>query len=135
MLSEDISVRQFDGEPVRRWFSDHYFDLIVSFDGQAEELGRIISFQLCYDKLGDERALFWTRPAGYTHYRVDTGEDGARSKRTPVFIPGGQFEQAKIVERFREQCTQIDQQIAQFVFQKISEYQPSKDLPPSAAGR
>ena len=159
MLSEDTHVRQIEGEPKRRWFSDYYFDLIVwlesqesglvpkipsinraegreshmvrkirsiyGTEGQEEKPDRIIGFQLCYDKPGHERALTWTEAAGYTHHHVDTGEAGPKSKRTPLLVADSEFEQMKIAELFREDSVQIDQRIAQLVYEKVSQYQPS----------
>lgn len=167
MLSEDMHVRQIEGEPKRRWFSNSEFDLIVWLDsqksravrnssfmarakrqdsriaqkirslygakspeeqeGQEEQQDRIIGFQLCYDKTGAERALTWQEATGYSHYHVDTGEEGSRSKRTPLLVADSNFKPMKIAELFRQRSAQIDRQIAQFVYEKIIQYQSSTE--------
>ena len=71
MLKEYKRVRQIKGEAQRRWFSDDFFDLIVWFD----ESKNIVGFQLCYDILKISRALTWHQDGGYSHNRVDDGEN------------------------------------------------------------
>ena len=71
MLTEFVNVRQVPGEPKRRWFSDDNFELIVWMN----EDGKIIGFQLDYDKDKNMRALTWKDPSSYFHHRVDDGED------------------------------------------------------------
>jgi len=46
MLTESANVRQFKGEPRRRWFQSQTEDLIVWY---ADD-GSILGFQLCYDR-------------------------------------------------------------------------------------
>lgn len=161
-LSEDIYVRQIEGEPKRRWFSDTEFDLIVWFNKEtsisnqktssvstpqhqesrvvkrlhaiygeksyAEEPERIIGFQLCYDKTDTEKALTWLEETGYTHHLVDTGEEGAVSKRTPILTTDGKFESSTIAELFQQHGAEMDQQIAQFVYDKLIQYQPIRAI-------
>ena len=129
MLSEDTHIRQFEGEPKRRWFSDSDLDLIVwlepgaSYSSAAyQPADRIIGFQLCYDKDGTERAVTWHEASGYTHSRVDTGETGSKSKRTPVLVGKSDFEPLKVAELFRQRSAQIEQRIAQFVYEKIAQF-------------
>ena len=166
MLSEDSHVRQPEGEPPRRWFSDDYFDLIVWLDrqessavrkapstsrikshesritrkvrsmygtnSQEEVPARIIGFQLCYDKTGVERALTWHQATGYTHHRIDLGEEGPKSKRSPILIAEGELDHVKLAELFREHSTQIDPKVAQFVYEKVSQFQSSTEPDDSA---
>ncbi|MCH7756306.1 hypothetical protein IH970_14450 [candidate division KSB1 bacterium] len=46
MLKEIQTARQIEGEPKRRWFSNRFFDLIVWFKKNDNE---ITGFQLCYN--------------------------------------------------------------------------------------
>ena len=122
MLKEVQHVRQIEGEPKRRWFSDQFFDLIVWFDEEDE----IIGFQLCYDVSGDERALTWKEDSVYTHDRVDQGEarpdtPGMR-KATPVLVKDGLFEYKKIAAQFKGKSREIDETVAVFVYEKILQY-------------
>ncbi len=44
MLKELEDIKQFAGEPKRRWFTDEYFDLIVWQDESAEIVEKILQF-------------------------------------------------------------------------------------------
>jgi len=119
MLRETKNVRQVSNESKRRWFSDEFFDLIVWLNDRDE----ITGLQLCYDLPGDERALTWRKQSGYTHDRIDTGEDEAGIiKASPILVLDGIFEYDKIAEKFKEASGEIDKNIADFVYSKIWEY-------------
>lgn len=117
MLVENVDVRQVEGERVRRYFSDSDFDLIVWNDQD----GLIAGFQLCYDKEHDERALTWKNGEGYMHDRVDAGEVIGKAK-TPILVADGVFPARQIADRFSAASTAIDQNIAQFIHEKILLY-------------
>ena len=121
MLREHTDVRQIEGEPRRRWFSDDRFDLIVWFNENDE----IIGFQLCYDKSRYERALTWFKHTGYMYHRVDDGEHTIAMirKATPILVSDGRFDHKKIASLFKEQSTEIEEKIFQFVYEKISQFQ------------
>lgn len=123
MLVEQKKVRQFEEDQFRRWFSDDYFDLIVWHDAQ----GGITGFQLCYDKSRSERAFTWTRDEGYSHHRIDDGEQITRLKGSPILVSDGTFSAKAVSERFREASRGIDRYIADFVYEKILEYRTSGD--------
>lgn len=55
LLEEVSRVPQHPGEHRRRWFASDTLDLIVWSDAS----GKLIGFQLCYDKDRDERAVMW----------------------------------------------------------------------------
>ncbi len=65
--------------------SDDYFDLIVWYAADESAHG----FQLCYDKLRNERAVTWIRDEGIRHDRVDSGESRPIENSTPILFPGG----------------------------------------------
>ena len=121
MLRELGNVRQIEGDPRRRWFADDHFDLIVWFN----EKDGIIGFQLCYDKFEEERALTWFEEIGYTHRKVDDGEQypGAMLKATPILIPDGVFEHEEIARRFRQESGEIEDRVSRFVYEKLMQYQ------------
>jgi len=73
-------VRQEGAGGRRRWFQDGAFDLYVWQD----EGDGLIGFQLCYRRGRQESAIAWSRRAGFSHGRVDTGENVARAPRTPL---------------------------------------------------
>ena len=118
MLQEAEAVRQVLGEPKRRWFSDDYFDLIV----WVSDSNDILSFQLCYDKTGDLRALNW-QEKGYSHLGVDDGEGRfGKPKATPVLVPDGVFNKDGVVKAFEQACSNMDAKVAKFVIEKIKDY-------------
>ena len=116
MLTEVKRVRQIENEPRRRWFSDDYFDLIVWLGKRRQ----IIGFQLCYGKLEAERALTWKKETGYTHRRVDSGEnERPEAKATPILVVDGHFDHTTIANVFKERSARIDKKVANFVYDKI----------------
>jgi hypothetical protein len=115
-------VKQIPGEPRRRWFEDNYFDLIV----WENELGQIAEFQLCYDKLHNQRSLIWKEQIGYMHNKVDDGENKpGRYKATPILIDDGVFDFVTIAEKFKYKSKDIDTKVSTFVFNKIKKYHSS----------
>lgn len=102
----------------RRWFSDDYFDLIVWI---GQDLS-ISGFQLCYDKQQTERALTWKMEEGFSHERVDEGEDIPGKDRTPILKPDGLFPVQEIMRQFKIRSAEIDPQIMAFILGKIDKY-------------
>lgn len=113
VLREISNVRQIEGEPRRRWFSNANFDLYVwqSADGE------ISAFQLAYDKQDDERIVSWQRDRGLTHAAVDGGEarrDGP-FKGTPILVGDGDFDPTETITRLRIARGGLDSHIFAFV--------------------
>ncbi|MBF8297255.1 MAG: hypothetical protein HW389_3800 [Bacteroidetes bacterium] len=100
MLQEINNPESVEGNLIRKWFTDEFFDLFVWSDNK----GDIASFQLCYNKGRDEHALTWKRPSSYYHQRVDDGENR----------PG-----KRISARFKTESADIDQVISGFVSDKL----------------
>lgn len=124
MLKEYTHVRQIPGESARRWFSDEYFDLIVWFDDQDE----IVGFQLCYDIHKTHRALTWQEHKGFTHHKIDDGENRpGKVKASPVLVPDGIFDAAVIARRFRGASQNIDAKVADFVYKILQTYPEPQD--------
>ncbi|MGH7490845.1 MAG: hypothetical protein ACREOO_00470 [bacterium] len=118
MLKEIPHVRQFEGEPHRRWFEDEYFDLIVWFDPE----GGILEFELCYDKGKNQRALRWETPNQYSHFRVDDGEHHAgRGKASPVLLRDPRFDREKVFRQFEREAAGLEYGIVKLVCEKISQ--------------
>lgn len=117
MLREIKSVRQISDEPNRRWFSDDDMDLIVWYKGDV-----IFGFQLCYDKLGEEKALSWKTDSGLVHEKVDSGEtrDG-HYKSTPILIKNGSFDIDTIKSIFSSRSADInDDNVRDFVLKHLN---------------
>ncbi len=123
MLSEIRNPRQVPAEGFRRWFTDEYFDLIVWYNDD----GRLIGFQLCYDKEERERVVTWTLAHGFQHDRIDSGEVPGRAKMTPIIVADGAFNAAPIAERFKEASANIEPGIASFVSERLNEYPAAVD--------
>lgn len=117
MLVENKNVRQIQGEGFRRWFTDEDLDLIIWYKNDE-----IIGFQLCYDKTNEERALTWYKGKGYIHNKIDDGESPYTNKMTPILIPDGIFNKSEIAELFREKAIKIEYGLADFIYNKLSEY-------------
>ena len=122
MLYEIKGIRQYEGEPNRRWFFDNEVDLTVWFD----TADGIVGFQLCYDKTQDQYALTWREDSGYQHNRVDDGESiGSigRFKGTPLLFMNGHFDRQRIANIFAEKSQDIPKQIRKFVSDKIASFE------------
>jgi hypothetical protein len=120
MLRELSKSRQIENESYRRWFSDNYFDLIVWYDAGKTT---IVGFQLCYDKLGMERAITWHKDKGFSHNRIDDGEAPfEHAKMSPILVSDGVFAKDTIADKFKALSVGIDPNIAEFACAKIKEY-------------
>jgi hypothetical protein len=113
LLHEITSVAQLPSQPRRRWFQDEDFDLFV---WQAED-GRLVRFQLAYDRRSAERVLTWDQERGYGHHAVDDGEGrGAmQPKASPVLVADGVFDAQAVADRFRAHSGGIDPAVVAFV--------------------
>jgi hypothetical protein len=119
MIKEAINVRQIKGDLKRRWFSSDYFDLIVWYS----EEGQINGFQLCYDKDRNERAITWKTSIGYSHNRIDDGENHLGVyKATPILIADGAFDRHMIATAFKRESKNIEKDISVFIHKKLLEF-------------
>ena len=127
MLREMPHVQQIDGEPRRRWFQSVDFDLIVWYDKQDRPMG----FQLCYDRTKPqlEHALTWNTPASYRHMAVDDGEGRPfRHKGSPILVPDGTFNAAKVRDAFVVESAELPSDIIGLVVGKLSYLPPGEKL-------
>ena len=88
MLSEIENVKQYEADQHRRWFHDEYFDL-YTWETFA---GKLLGFQLCYDKNGKQRALRWSPEAGFAHEGIDAPEDKPGRAMSAIFVADGAFD-------------------------------------------
>ncbi|TAK14632.1 MAG: hypothetical protein EPO32_01070 [Anaerolineae bacterium] len=116
MLREE-TVRQNKGEPLRRWFADDYFDLIL-WEGDED----FLQMQLCYDRSGDEHALVWTEKKGYLHFRVDEGELGSLKKASPMMVDDGSFDGAKLRREFAARSRGLEPSVRRWVKRRLREF-------------
>jgi len=119
MLYEIPHVKQIPGEPQRRWFVDDEFDLTLWLDAQQQVLG----FQLAYDKNQDQHALTWHLAQGFSHDRIDDGENRpGRYKGTPILLPNGLLHSHRLLERFRAASQGLEPALVAFICAKIQSY-------------
>ncbi len=114
-LREIPGIRQHEGEPHRRWFSCASADLYVWQDDE----GRLTSFELCYDKPGDEHALRWRADVGFEHTRIDDGEHSPFKNHTPIIVSGGRFDMADLALMFEVIGGEIDPSLYRLVLAKL----------------
>jgi hypothetical protein len=118
-LREISATRQVPGEPRRRWFCSPELDLIVWLSEGDSPIG----FQLCYDKLLDERALTWRAGRGFDHSAVDNGEGmPTKYKGTPILVADGAFNNGRVSEIFREASSSVPAPIRSFVADALARY-------------
>lgn len=116
MLREDQAI----SSKFKQWFSDDYFDLAVWFNEQ----GSISGFQLCYDKLGMERAFTWTEENGTSHNRVDSGEDSPLKNMSPVLVADGIIPYDELLRQFLVRAKNMDPRIARVIERKLRDWLP-----------
>ncbi len=119
LLREIQNVKQVAGDCRRKWFSDHYFDLIVWYEQDNVE---ILGFQLCYDISNKMRALTWKGTSGYTHQIIDDGEALSNHNLTPVCLSGGSFDKTVILDIFKKSSKNLESHLVRFIVTKLSQY-------------
>ncbi len=118
-IHEIKNARKFDNSKPIQWFSNTFFDLLIWFDDNKEN---IIGFQLTYNKYEDPHAITWKDNNSYTHDKIDDGERTMKYKMSPILVSNGVFEKDFISKRFKEESVEIDRDIKNFVFDKILLY-------------
>ena len=133
MLREIGNVHQQDPGLRRRWFCDDYFDLFV----WVNPGGDIVAFQLCYDLSARQRVLSWREHGGYTHHRIDSGEQSTFKNMTPILVDDGALPLPGVLEKFDARAAGIDGRVRVFVRERLLEYGARAaavlDKPPAGA--
>jgi hypothetical protein len=106
------------GDYRRSWMSDDYFDLIVWY----EPSNAIHGFQLCYGKPESERALTWLKARGFSHSKIDSGEDDPEANRAPILLPDASFPTAEVNREFRRRSEQLPKSLRNFVLAKVKQF-------------
>ena len=118
MLTEISDTRQIPGEGNRRWFIDPDMDLILWYE-DGENLS---GFQLCYDKLGAERALTWRQPDKYQHNAVDDGHVDGGYNQTPLLVSDGHLDNDRVAAAFLSKAEKLPTELRTFIAEKIKNY-------------
>ena len=117
-LMEFGNVRQIPGEPQRRWFTCEGVELVVWCDESDGPIG----FQLCYKDGGSEYALTWKPDCGFSHKRIDDGEERpAKHKATPILTADVPASSKTISERFAQVSAGLPVEFAEFVGKQLRE--------------
>jgi hypothetical protein len=117
MLQKIRGVRQDDESKERNWYQDEFFDLFVWTAGD----GAVTAFQLCYDRLDNERVLAWNRAGGFLHRRVDDGEHTPVKNMTPIMVADGLFAAGSIAAEFEVRAAGLESRTREFIRRKIGE--------------
>ncbi len=117
MLQKIRGVRQDNADRERHWFQDDFFDLFAWTDASGE----VVAFQLCYDRLKQERVLAWSEPTGIIHRRIDDGEELPVQKMSPIMVAGGHFAAQGIAAEFDSRSASVDSRWRKFIRAKIDE--------------
>ena len=119
MLNEINDVTQYETGKHRRWFHDDYFDLYTweNFDGVLQ------GFQLCYARLGRERALRWSPEMGYSHEGVDAPEDKPGRSMSALFVADGVFDARSVGSIFADAALEMPEKFRTFVLERIRAYE------------
>ena len=119
MLNEINDVTQYETGKHRRWFHDDYFDLYTweNFDGVLQ------GFQLCYARLGKERALRFSPEMGYSHEGVDAPEDKPGRSMSALFVADGVFDANSVGSIFADAALEMPEKFRTFVLERIRAYE------------
>ena len=116
MLKEIENIKQKEGGPKRRWFSDSSLDLYVWYGNENE----ITQFQICYDKGSNERALSWSKETGISHHAIDDGESRAmHMKSTPILIDVKDSDTVRVGIMFEKLAANIEYGVVSFILEHI----------------
>ncbi len=118
MLRKIQGVRQDTPGLLRRWFEDEFFDLYTWHSPD----GALVSFQVCYDVRGCERVLSWHRQLGFSHNKIDSGEDDNKYPMAPILIADGRFPHRLVRERFSKHAGCLDEPTRTYILDKMREY-------------
>jgi hypothetical protein len=116
VLREIKSVQQERGVGRRRWFESDGLDLVVWL-GPADT--NIAGFQLCYDLGAGEHALTWRTDEGFSHTRVDSGDDVRPYKGSPVLEPDGSVPWREIATLFEARSATLETPLRKLIRDRL----------------
>ena len=98
----------------------HYLDDALELFVWLEAAGTIVSFQLCYDRLGRERAITWRVDGGFEHDSLDAGDETPTKNRTPLAHPiADDIPFARLLAEFDGRSGSMDVEIREAVRQRL----------------
>jgi hypothetical protein len=132
MLREIRNIKEIPGQGPRRWFSDEHFDLFVWYEAG----GRILGFQLCFDKdKRVERALTFTEERGYSLDLVE-GENSVCDMGSLVLAPAVGFSRRQLIDQLDERGATLERSLYEYLREKLEACPALLPVPaPEAASR
>lgn len=126
MLREITATRQNNDNLRMRWFTDSDMDLYIWFKKSDIE-----SFQLTYDKQGDEHAINWEQGGRFSHSCVDSGETLAymQYKMSPILMPDGSLDAIDVAHKFLLSSNNLEKTIIEFIYARLLEYPQLNENP------
>ena len=117
MIREIKNVKQKVHGQFRRWFTDEDMDLFVWFKNHVP-----VSFQLSYNKQGQEKAICWNTEDGFQIYTVDNGESNPLEyKMTPLYQPDIDFRSHEVARSFLLKSEYLEPSLADFIYARLLE--------------
>lgn len=119
-LREIRHVRQYSTETFRRWFSSDYFHLYI-FENST---GTPVSFHLCYDVSGHERAIVYEGHSELLHFRVDGGESTSFLNSTPIYTARSHLpaDIETVISRFLHESSELNPALVSWVREKLDSF-------------
>jgi len=109
-LHEVINIAQPDPNLTKRWFNCQAADLFVWHDGN-----QYIRFEFCYNKHINEHSLRWQENIGFSHARIDDGENTTKHKESPVLLEANEIDSDYIYEVFETLSTNVEPIVREFI--------------------
>lgn len=122
-LFELKTVRQFEGEMLRRWFDDDegFFDLIAWMNVAPDQPDSVSGFQLGYNVNGQEQAITWLG-GEFSHRIVDTRDDSPLTNDSSILSDATQDPVGELIERFKASSRNIDPIVRNVVIAQLNEF-------------
>jgi len=98
----------------KRWFSCQSADLFTWYNKKT-----LARFEFCYNKHSNEHSLRWQQEIGFSHARIDDGENSGISKASPILIADKNINSDYIYEQFKLVSSKIDIEIRFFIMRKL----------------
>jgi hypothetical protein len=131
MLREIPATYQNNPNTRKHWFTDSDMDLFIWHENEAP-----VRFQLSYNKQASEHVLNWNSDTGFSHNRIDTGEDRAhlKYKMSPILLPDAADDSKTqdLARKFLQASNNVQTSTADFIYARLLEYPKHRAKHPDA---
>ena len=110
----------------KHWLRDNHHDLFYWLN--AAEQVTAFQFSYCYNYSGthNEYLISWDHCKGYSHSRIDDGEDVyLKLKMSPLLIAAKAPDRTLPATQFSQICLGMNTTIADFIYQTLKAYAES----------